>query len=76
MRWTVRVVVLTKVAISEEDKPSSYLLCMRAQSSGVVFPLPKVLGITQRANGAQRANLFIGMTCHATKLLSPHCTLA
>ena len=34
MRWTVRVVVLTKVAISEDDKPSSYLLCMRARRAG------------------------------------------
>ena len=50
------VVVLKKAAMSEEDMPSSYLLHMRARSSGVVFPLPEVSGMINSLNDARRAN--------------------
>jgi hypothetical protein len=51
--------------------PSSYFLHMRARSSGVVFPLPEVLGITHQSNGARRANLFIGVTVPRQNLCHP-----
>ena len=68
-RWMVRVVVLKKAAISEEDMPSSYLLHMRG-SVLLARSLRHHLSIKQHAT----RTIVYWCDRHTTKLMSHDCT--